>query len=147
MKYLVLLGRMLYSTIFVMASFGHFSEQTIAYSAAQGVPLASIAVPLSGIMSLLGGLSIALGYRAKWGAWLLVLFLAPVTVMLHNFWAMTDPMMAQMQQAMFMKNLAMLGGGFVIAYFGSGPLSLSAWLEARSRRPSKQTIEISHATR
>jgi len=147
MKYLVLLGRILYSAIFVMASFAHFSPQTIAYSAAQGVPLASIAVPLSGIMSLLGGLSLALGYRAKWGAWLLVLFLVPVTAMLHNFWAVADPMMAQMQQAMFMKNLAMLGGGFVIAYFGSGPLSLSAWLEARSRRPSKQTIEISHATR
>ncbi len=145
MKYLVLLGRILYSSIFVMASFGHFSPQTIAYSAAQGVPFASIAVPLSGIMSLAGGLSLALGYRARWGAWLLVLFLVPVTAMLHNFWAVADPMMAQMQQGMFMKNLAMLGGALFIAYFGSGPLSLGAWLDARSRRPSNQTAEIGHA--
>lgn len=145
MKYLVLLGRILYSSIFVMASAGHFSQQTIEYSAAQGVPWASIAVPLSGVMSLLGGLSLALGYRAKWGAWLLVLFLVPVTVTLHNFWTVADPMMAQMQQAMFMKNLAMLGGALFIAYFGSGPLSLGAWLDTRSRLSSKQTVEIHHA--
>jgi uncharacterized membrane protein YphA (DoxX/SURF4 family) len=35
-------------------------------------------------------------------------------------------MMAQMQQGMFMKNLAMLGGLLLVAYFGAGPLSLDA---------------------
>jgi len=94
------------------------------YAASKGVPLASIAVPLSGIISLAGGLSIALGYRAKRGGWLIVLFLVPVTVMMHNFWAMTDPNMAQMQQIMFMKNVSMLGAALLIAHFGSGPLSV-----------------------
>src|SRR5260221_8872472 len=123
MKYIVLMGRVLFSSIFVMASLGHFSDQTISYAAAQGVPLASIAVPLSGVLALLGGLSVALGYKAKYGAWLLALFLVPVTVMMHNFWAIADPMTARMQQAMFMKNLTMLGTAFLISYFGSGPLS------------------------
>ena len=131
MKYAVLIGRIFYSLIFVMASMGHFSQQTIAYAAAQGVPLASIAVPLSGVLAVVGGLSVALGYKARYGAWLLVLFLVPVTVMMHNFWAVGDPMMAKMQQAMFMKNIAILGSSFLIAYFGSGPLSLDAWLKAR----------------
>jgi len=58
------------------------------------------------------------------GALLLVLFLVPVTFTMHNFWAVQDPMMALMQQAMFMKNLSMLGGALLIAYFGSGPASL-----------------------
>ena len=49
MKYLVLLGRVFYSFIFVVASFGHFTKQTIGYAAVQGVPLASIAVPISGV--------------------------------------------------------------------------------------------------
>jgi putative oxidoreductase len=124
MKYTVLLGRILFSFIFVMASIGHFSKQTIEYVAAQGIPLASIAVPLSGVISLLGGLSIALGYKAKWGSWLLVLFLVPVTVMMHNFWSAQDPVLAQMHQVMFMKNLSMLGGALLISYFGAGPLSL-----------------------
>ncbi|MCI0696993.1 DoxX family protein [candidate division KSB1 bacterium] len=132
MKYTVLFGRILFSLIFVMSFFGHFSEQVIRYAAAQGVLLASITVPLSGVIALLGGLSVALGYKAKWGAWLLVLFLVPVTFMMHNFWAVQDPMMAQMHQAMFMKNLSMLGGALLISYFGAGLLSLDARLQARS---------------
>ena len=124
MNYIILIGRILYSWLFVMASFGHFSDKTINYAAAQGVPLASIVVPLSGIMALLGGLSIALGYKAKWGAWLLVFFLIPVTLMMHNFWVVKDPMMAQIQQAMFMKNLALLGAALFISQVGSGSLSL-----------------------
>ena len=131
MKYTVLFGRILFSLIFVMASLGHFSKQTIAYAAAQGVPFAAVAVPLSGMLALLGGLSIALGYKAKWGARLLVLFLAPVTVMMHNFWAVQDPMMAQMHQVMFMKNISMLGGVLLISYFGAGPLSLDSRSQAR----------------
>src|SRR6185312_8777714 len=64
----VLLGRLFFSLIFLTAGLNHFSKQTIAYAASQGVPLASIAVPLSGVIALVGGLSILLGYRAKFGA-------------------------------------------------------------------------------
>jgi len=128
---IVLLGRILYVLIFLMAAPTHFSKQTIAYAAAQGVPLAAVAVPVSGIIALAGGLSILLGYRAKIGAWLIVLFLVPVTPMMHRFWAVHDPMMAQMQMVMFMKNLALLGGALLITQFGSGPLSLDARVGTR----------------
>jgi putative oxidoreductase len=124
MNYLVLAGRILYALIFVMAGPGHFTGNTIAFAASKGVPMASFAVPLSGIIATAGGLSIAAGYKAKWGGWLIVLFLVPVTVMIHNFWAMTDPNMAQVNQIMFMKNLSMLGAALLITYFGSGPLSV-----------------------
>jgi putative oxidoreductase len=67
----------------------HFLHQTIAYAGSQGVPLASIAVPLSGVIALAAGLSILFGYRAKIGAWLIALFLVAVTPMLHNFWSPT----------------------------------------------------------
>jgi putative oxidoreductase len=117
-------GRALYSLIFLFASLGHFSPATIGYAASQGVPLASIAVPLSGIIALLGGLSVLLGYRARLGAWVLILFLVPVTLLMHNFWAITDPMMAQLQQAMFFKNVALIGGALLISQFGPGPWSL-----------------------
>lgn len=123
MKYGVLVGRILYSWIFIKASFGHFSQQTIGYAASQGVPMASVLVPISGILALAGGLSILFGYKARSGAWLLVLFLVPVTVMMHKFWGLADPMAARMQQVMFMKNLSMLGAALLIAHFGSGPLS------------------------
>jgi putative oxidoreductase len=122
----VVLGRFFYTLIFLMAGCNHFSAKTIAFSASQGVPLASIAVPLSGALAIAGGLSILLGYRAKLGAWLIVVFLIPVTLMLHKFWAVQDPMMAQIQMILFMKNVAMLGGALLISQFGAGPFSLDA---------------------
>jgi len=126
MRYSVLAGRILFSLLFIMAGLGHFSSQEIAFAAAQGVPLASVVVPLSGILAIVGGLSIALGYKAKWGAALIVLFLIPVTLMMHNFWAAKDPLVAQDQMAHFMKNVSLLGSALFIFYFGSGPLSLDA---------------------
>jgi len=120
------LGRFFFALIFLMAGANHFNKQTIAYAASQGVPLAAIAVPLSGVVAIAGGLSILLGYRAKLGAWLIVLFLVPVSFMMHKFWTVTDPMMAQIQMILFMKNISMLGGALLISQFGAGPLSLDA---------------------
>jgi len=122
----VVLGRFLFVLIFLMSGPFHFSRQEVAYAVAQGVPWASILVPFSGVLAFAGGLSILLGYRAKLGAWLLVLFLVPVTLMMHKFWAVQDPMMAQMHMAMFMKNVAMLGSALLISQFGAGPFSLDA---------------------
>lgn len=124
MQFIVLLGRILYSAIFLIAAFGHFSNETIQYAANQGVPFANILVPLSGIIAFVGGICILLGYKARFGAWLLVLFLVPVTLMMHKFWGLPGAAEAQMQQIMFLKNTSMLGAAFFIAYFGSGPLSI-----------------------
>jgi putative oxidoreductase len=123
---IVFLGRLLFALIFVMSGPRHFMSQTIAYAALQGVPMASVAVPFSGVLAFIGGLSILLGYRAKLGAWLIVLFLVGVTPMMHKFWVVTDPMMYQMQFVMFMKNVSMLGGALLITQLGSGPWSLDA---------------------
>src|ERR1700724_2059669 len=122
----VVLGRFLFVLIFLLAGSSHFSKQTIAFAASQGVPWASIVVPLSGVLAIAGGLSILLGYRAKLGAWLLVLFLIPVTLMMHKFWAVQDPMMAQIQMILFMKNVSMLGGALLVSQLGAVPFSLDA---------------------
>lgn len=126
MKYVALAGRILFSTMFILAAPGHFTARYVDYAAQAGVPAPALLVPLSGLIALVGGLSVALGYKAKLGAVLLVVFLIPVTVAMHGFWAVADPMMRQMQLGMFLKNVSMLGGALVIAYFGSGPLSLDS---------------------
>jgi len=126
MRYIVLAGRVCYAAIFLFAPIGHFMPQTVSYAAQQGVPMANVLVPLSGLVALAGGLSVLLGYKTKTGAWLLVLFLVPVTFSMHNFWAMTDPMMVQIQQAMFFKNVALMGAALLLTQFGAGPLSLDA---------------------
>ncbi|ETZ23059.1 DoxX family protein [Pedobacter sp. V48] len=124
MKIVVLLGRVLFSLIFLVSGPGHFSNQSIQFATAQGVPLPSLLVPFFCILALMGGISILLGYKAKLGAWIIVVFLVPVTLMMHNFWAVSELQLKQMQLAMFMKNLSLLGGALLIAYFGAGPLSL-----------------------
>jgi putative oxidoreductase len=126
MRFIVPLGRFLFVLIFLMTPLTHFSAQGIGYAAHQGVPLAGFLVPLSGVVAFVGAALVLIGFRARLGAWLLVIFLVPVTVVMHDFWAVTDPMMAQFQRAMFFKNVSMLGGALVIAYLGAGPVSVDA---------------------
>jgi putative oxidoreductase len=132
MRFAALAGRQLFSMIFIIASAGHFSPQTIDAAARHSVPWPELLVPLSGVIALAGGLSVLLGLYTRLGAWLLVIFLVPVTLMMHNFWAAPDPMTFQLERAMFLKNAALLGGALLINYFGAGPLSVDG-LRSRQR--------------
>jgi putative oxidoreductase len=132
MRYAPLVGRILFSLLFVASSFGLFTTGGIHYAAQHGVPGASLLVPLAGVLALVGGLSVLVGFKARWGALLLVLFLVPVTLMMHNFWAVSDPQMAMIERVNFFKNVGLLGGALVIAYFGAGPVSVDEWLRTRA---------------
>jgi putative oxidoreductase len=125
-RYLVPLGRCLLAAVFLRAAPLHLSPQGIAYAASQGVPLADVLVPLSGLLAGVGGLSVALGYQARFGAFLLALFLVPVTLLMHDYWNVVDPIQALTQQTMFWKNVSMLGAALTFAHFGAGPLSIDA---------------------
>ena len=109
MKYIAFVGRLLFSILFIVASAGHFSPQTIDAAARHGVPLAALLVPVSGVIALTGGLSVLVGFRTRFGALLLVLFLIPVSLLMHNFWAADDPNTATNDMINFTKNLALLG--------------------------------------
>jgi putative oxidoreductase len=113
---------------FIIASGQHFTPEGIAAAASHHVPWPHVLVPLAGLIALAGGLSVLLGFHTRAGAWLLVSFLVPVTVMMHNFWAVSDAAAAQIERAMFMRNVTMLGGALLISYFGAGPLSLDGLL-------------------
>lgn len=126
MPILILIGRVLFSVIFLFTFFGHFKPGTIAYAQQVGLQAASFLVPASGVIAGLGALSVMLGFHARIGAALIALFLIPVTVRMHDFWNAKDPMMRQMHQTMFMKNVSMLGAALMIIAFGAGPLSLTA---------------------
>jgi putative oxidoreductase len=126
MKYAALAGRQLFSIIFILASARHFSPETITAAASHHVPFPGILVPISGVIALVGGLSVLLGYQTRLGAWLLVIFLVPVTLMMHNFWSVSDPTASHFEEATFIRNVTMLGGALLLSYFGAGPLSLDA---------------------
>ena len=131
-RYLALLGRALFSILFLMSVPGHFSAREIALASQHGIPLARVLMPLAGVVVLAGGLSILFGYKAKVGGFLLVLFLMPVTWVMHAYWNVTDPAVAQMQEVEFLKNQALIGAALLITYFGAGPMSLDAILAERA---------------
>jgi len=125
-RFLSPVARLLLSAVFLEAAPAHFRASTVHYAALHGVPFPHVLVPLSGAIALAGGLSVLLGWRARAGAWLLVLFLVPVTLFMHDFWNLRDPMASALQRVMFLKNLGLLGGALLVARMGAGPISLDA---------------------
>jgi putative oxidoreductase len=123
-RYLPLIGRILFALIFITAAPRHFTHEGAQHAAELGLPLAALLVPISGVLALLGGLSVALGYKTRWGAWLLDAFLVPVTLVMHAFWRLHDPAAIHIQQAMFAKNLAMLGAALLLTQSTPSPISL-----------------------
>jgi putative oxidoreductase len=116
MEYLFLLGRILYGGFFVLAGVNHFRHTAMmaGYAASKGIPVPRVAVLGSGLLLLLGGLSIALGFHPAWGVAFLTVFLVPTTLSMHNFWADTDPS-AQMNNLIhFQKNTALLGAAWML---------------------------------
>ncbi len=119
MDVVFLIGRILFASLFVMSGIGFHllkREQGVQYAKMYNVPFAELGVPLSGVIALLGGLSIVLGVWGDVGALLLAAFLLLVTPLMHAFWRETDPMQKQSQQTNFNKNLALLGGALILFY-------------------------------
>lgn len=127
---LPLVGRVLFTLLFLASVPAHFDAQGVAYAASNGVPAPNVLVPLSGVLLLAGGASVALGFYARVGALLLALFLVPVTFAMHAFWNAPGELEATMQYVQFMKNVSLFGATLLIMYFGAGPLSL----DTRSRK-------------
>jgi putative oxidoreductase len=123
----LLLGRVLLAFIFLFTGLAHLAPKDpgVGYAKASGVPVPQLSVRLAGLLALTGGLSILFGFHARVGAWLLVLFLVPVTLAMHRYWHIKDPAAAAMQRVQFVKNAALLGAALMIANLGSGLLSLT----------------------
>jgi len=96
MGLVALAGRALFVLVFLISVPHHFNSGVIGYAASHGLPFAGFFVPASGVIALVGALSVLVGWRARIGASLLVLFLVPVTIVMHNFWAVADPAARQM---------------------------------------------------
>jgi putative oxidoreductase len=119
MEVVFLIGRILFVLVFVLSgSTVHLlqARQGIEYARMYGVPAPELLVPLSGLMAVLGGLSVAFGVWGDLGALVLVAFLLPVAFLMHAFWKETDPQQRANQMVHFLKNLSMAGGALVLFY-------------------------------
>jgi putative oxidoreductase len=118
MDVVFLIGRILFAFVFVYSGItvhliGY--RQGVQYAKAYKVPLAEIGVPLTGIVAVLGGLSVALGVWGDLGALALAGFLVLITPFMHAFWR-EEGMQRVIQTVMFVKNTALLGGALVLFY-------------------------------
>jgi putative oxidoreductase len=126
MDILVLIGRILFSAIFIGSGVKHITRAGMMspHAGAKGVPAPNLMVRLAGAVVFIGGISVLLGAYARIGAALLAIFLIPTAIVMHNYWTLSDPMARANDQAHFFKDLALAGAALLIWYFGSGPLSL-----------------------
>jgi len=121
----LLLGRLLLAYIFVMSGYGKIGgfAGTAKFMASKGMPLIEPLLVASILIELVGGLMLAVGWKARWAAWAIFLFIIPATLIFHAYWAV-PPEQAYGQMIHFQKNLAIMGGMLYVALMGPGRLSL-----------------------
>jgi len=119
------LGRVFLALLFVVSGIGKITGYagTAAVMASKGLPMVDILLPLTIAVELGGGLLPALGWKARWAAAALFLFLIPTTLIFHQFWGI-DPKLVQMQKIHFLKNVAIMGGMLMVLATGAGAWSI-----------------------
>ena len=127
-----LLGRLLIAAIFLTSGFAKLTDTagTVGYMQSAGISNAETLAIIAGIAEIAGGLSLAFGFLTRIGALGLVAFLVLTNFMMHNFWTMAEPA-AKTNMVQFMKNLAIMGGLFMVVAMGPGRFSI----DARLRKP------------
>lgn len=120
-----LAGRILLALIFIISGFGKIPgwEGTAGYMASKGMPMVPLFLAGAILVELVGGALLAIGFKARWAALAIFLFLIPTTLIFHAFWGV-DPAQASREQVAFMKNLAIMGGMLMVFAFGPGAYSL-----------------------
>ena len=134
-KPLALVARILLAAIFISAGFSKIMgfDGVTAYIASKGLPIPMVLAGLTIVLEIVGGLAIILGYKARIAGLLLGLFSLLAALIFHNFWAF-PPEQVYLQNIMFMKNLSMAGGLFLLTVFGAGGYSIDALMEAKKQK-------------
>ena len=130
---ITLSGRILLSVMFLISGVfkvGGYS-QMVGYATAVHLPMPNVAIAAAAVVELALGLAILAGFKTRIAAWVLFLYLIPVTFYFHNFWAVQGEAQ-QMQMVNFLKNVAIMGGLLVLAVNGAGAYSADGALAKKN---------------
>jgi putative oxidoreductase len=126
-------GRLLLALIFLQAGLSKITgwEMSAGYMSAHGMPLVPLFLAGAIAVEVLGGLALLLGWQTRLVGLIMAVYLVPVTLIFHNFWAAAPGMEYMMQHTNFMKNLSIIGGLLMVFSLGGGGYSLDAWREKK----------------
>ena len=116
-------GRVLFTLIFFLSGITHFTDHaTYVALMPAAIPFRAFWVAISGVVELVGAAMIVTNRRPELGAWLIVLFLVPVTITVHGVAMLTatDPQMQRIQASFFLKGVTMTGAALLITQLGVG---------------------------
>ncbi len=125
----MLVGRILLVLIFLHSGVGKIENfaATAQYMAKAGMPYTTFFLLGAIFLELVGSITIILGFLTRWGAFLLIIFLIPTTLVFHTNFA------DRMQMIHFMKNVSMFGGFLLLLGAGPGRLSFDYLFRGRKR--------------
>ena len=118
-------GRLLLAALFLPAGLAKLTgfAGTVGYVSSVGLPMPQVAAIVALVIEIAGGLALVAGYRTRLAAIVLAAFTLVASVFFHNYWA--SPAEAQMvQQLLFFKNIAVVGGLLTLAAWGAGAWSV-----------------------
>ncbi len=107
-----LIGRIIVGLYFLFNASLHLflsTEEVAGYAAFRGLPISNTWVYLTGLLMLVGGLCILLGFLPHIGSLPLVIFLLVTAFAIHHFWTDTDPALQINEIFFFSRNLGLVG--------------------------------------
>ena len=108
---------------FAYSSWASGFAGTIGYFTKLGFPAPEVFAVLAIIIEIGGAILLIIGWKTRWVAWLLSLFVLIAAFAAHRFWEFDAAQYAN-QMNHFMKNMAIIGGLFFVASFGPGSMSV-----------------------
>jgi putative oxidoreductase len=126
-----LLGRLLIVALFLPAGLSKLTgfEDTVGYFGSLGLPVVTLAVVVAIIAEVLGGIALLVGFKTRIVAILLAIFTLAASIAGHAFWAAPADA-AFIQQLLFLKNIAVIGGLLVLASAGAGKFSIDGYKQS-----------------
>lgn len=143
--FFMFIARLCIVPIFLLGAYSKFVfyDETFQFMAAKHLPMIPVLLVVAALVELIGSISLIFGYKTRFGAILLMLFLIPVTYFFHDFWNYTNDAEKKLQIAIFFRNLAIFGGLLFIASVGPGKWACD-WCSSccRTKKESVQVEEL-----
>lgn len=121
----VLFGRALVALIFLQSGIDKVLnfDKTVKLMASKAIPIPDILLLPAIVILLAGGVMLLVGWKARWAALALIIFMIPTTLYFHGFWTYPEAQYVN-QFHHFLKNIAIIGSLFILMGMGSGGMSI-----------------------